>query len=95
MAERQAGHRAHLAERSPGTERHDKEPALWLRVGAPAHLINGSDPWRCPAITSTSIGWAPSIPLDVEAEMVAGGVVEVLADAQVAFRGQDGSVAQG
>ena len=36
-----------------------------------------------------------SIFLDVEAEVIAGGVVEVLADAQVAFRGQDGGVAQG
>jgi hypothetical protein len=36
-----------------------------------------------------------SIPLDVQAEVVARGIVEVLADAQVAFRGEDGGVAQG
>ena len=35
-----------------------------------------------------------SIPLDVEAEVIAGSVVEILADAQVALGGQDGRMAQ-
>jgi len=35
-----------------------------------------------------------SITLDVEAEVIAGGVVEVLADAQVPFRSQNRGVAQ-
>ena len=37
----------------------------------------------------------PSRPPHIEPQPVAGGVVEVLADAQVAFGGLDGGVAEG
>jgi len=42
------------------------------------------------------VPWQPpiSITLDVESEVIAVDVVEVLADAQVALGGQDGGMAQ-